>query len=196
MSLHITAKLAEDDLKALLEDLLPLTIDLDPLGADAGQRWFRIERPSHVDFVPGEGLDVRAEAALQWTAAGFNIPVTIHELALRIEPVIASDEDGPKLVFRPTIEKGDLAWVPSFLDRALVSRINAALVAEGDLLGWHFGRTLAQRVALPRNLSPVNALSIQAGQVRLEVQDTCFLLELEVSLGFERQRPDAGSAAS
>jgi hypothetical protein len=193
MSLHITATLTEDDLVLLLRDLLPATIDLDPLGAEAGRRWIRFDEPHHVDFVPKVGLRVRTSAALQWTAVGIAVPATIREVELLLQPLVTADEQGPKLVFRPMIEKADFKMMPEFVDQAITGRINAMLAAEGDLTGWHFGEGLARRVPLPKNLSPVDAFHLGAGPMEIEVQDRAFVLRLEVNMSFSRNRKDAAA---
>ena len=190
MSLHITAQLFEDDLRRLLTELLPSTVDLDPFGADAGRRWIRFEAPQNVDFMAKQGLRVRTSAALQWTALGIKVPVTLNEVTLLIEPMIGEDERGPKLVFRTRIEQADFRLMPTFVDQAITSRINAALEAEGDLLGWHVGETLLQKIPMPKNLKPVDAFQMQAGPVSVEVQEDCFTLRLEVQLKFSRNRQD------
>lgn len=191
MSLHITAELSEGDLKRLLAEILPATIDLDPLGADTGKRWIHLDAPHHVDFVAREGVRVRTSAQLQWTALGLKVPVTMHEVHLLVAPVIAQDDRGPKLVFRPTLEKADFKHMPEFVDQAIANRINMSLAAQGELLGWHVGETLQHTVPLPPNLTPVSAFLLNAGAVSVEVTDQCFVLRIEVELQFARMRKDA-----
>lgn len=198
MSLRITSELGEDVVRELLEQFFPATVDLNPLQADADaeRRWLRIERPHQLDFVAGEGVRVRTAASLQWTAIGFAVPVTVHEIELMIVPAIAQDERGPKLVFRPSVEKADVKRLPAFLDQMVSRRINDALAAEGDLLGWHFGESLDLRVPLPPNLSPVDALQLGAGDMTVAVFDRAIVLTLEVKVAFTRLRVSASTETS
>lgn len=191
MGIHISAELSEGDLARLLNELLPVTLDLDPLGVDSGRRWIRFNEPTLVDFVPKMGLRVQTSAQLQWTALGIKVPVSVTNVELFVEPLIRSDERGPKLVFRPEIKTADFKHLPGFADRALTSIINTALAAEGDLLGWHMGESLQQTVPLPANLTPVSAFAMSAGDVSVEVKERSFLLHLKVEMQFARQRKDA-----
>lgn len=188
MGVRITCELTEENVRRLLGEFFPATIDLDPLGSDPQRRFIRVARPTHLDFVEGHGVRVRAGADLQWSAIGFAVPVTIHELELLLVPAVTQDERGPKLVFRPTLEHADLALVPSFADAAITRRINAALAAEGDLLAWHFGESLGLTVPLPANLSPVDAMHLSAGEVTIRVQDRVIVTTLDLELSFSRRR--------
>ena len=190
MSLHLTARLSEQELRRLLSEILPATVDLDPLRAESGERWIRFEVPHHVDFVPKLGLRLKTSAQVQWTALGIKVPAHLKEVELLIQPRIDEDERGPKLVFRPLIEKADFHLVPAFVDEAITTRINATLAAQGDLLGWHVGESLLQQVPLPPTVSPISAVQMGAGAVSLQVEDHCFTLHVEVRLNFARARQD------
>ncbi len=191
MGIHISAELSEGDLARLLNELLPMTLDLDPLGVDSGGRWIRFNEPTLVDFVPNRGLRVQTSAQLQWTALGIKVPVSVTNVELFFEPLIGSDERGPKLLFRPEIKAADFKHLPGFADRALTSLINKALAVQGDILGWHMGESMQHTVPLPPNLTPVSAFAMAAGEVSVEVKERSFLLHLDVELQFSRQRKDA-----
>jgi hypothetical protein len=193
MALMITSVLAEAAVSELLGGFFPVTVDLDPLGAE-DQRWIHIERPHHLDFLAGRGVRVTTSASLRWTALGIGVPARVNEIQLLIVPAIAHDERGPKLVFRPSVERADIKRLPAFLDDAVARRINAALAAEGDLLGWHFGESLGIRVPLPSNLSPVDGVQLGAGEMSIEIQDRAIVLGLEVRIDFSRRRPRHPSA--
>ena len=190
MKLQITAELTEQSLTELLADLLPATINLDPLGVDSTRRWIRIEEPNHVDFVPDVGLRVRTSAALQWTAVGLAVPVTLQDVQLLLRPLVVTDERGPKLVLEPSIENADFRFMPNFVDEAISGRINAALAAQGQMIGWHFGESLTHQVPLPANFSPVNTFNLGAGDFTVSVTEHGIVLKLDVTMGFSRLRPD------
>lgn len=184
----VTAELSEQAVRLLLGQLMPATVTLDAQGAEAGQRWMRIEPPHHVDFVPAVGLRVRTTATLQWTAVGLAVPATLNEVTLLVRPVVTSGERGPKLVFRPEIEQADVKFLPAFVDEAIAARINSALAAQGDLVAWHFGETLAQRVAMPHNLTPVDAFHLAAGNLDVTVHEQGIVLKLRLEARFSRLR--------
>lgn len=190
MAIQLIVELSEQSLIELLSQLLPATVDLDPLNADGGRRWIRIAEAHHVDFVPDVGLRVRTSAALQWTALGIDVPVTLRDVELMFRPVVTNDERGPKLVFQPSIEKADFKLMPAFVDAAITTRLNTALAAEGDLLGWHFGETLTQQIPMPPNLSPVSAMGLAAGALEVKVHEHGLIMKLGLNLSFSRQRKE------
>lgn len=186
VSLHITAELAEADVRTLLDQLLPLTVDLGALGEEPGRRFLEIERANSVEFVAGQGLRVRTGARVQWTALGLPVPARLNELELVLRPAIEEEEAGPRLVFRPTIENADFRLLPAAVDRAITARINAALDEEAHLLAWHAGQSLARSIALPANLSPKVAFELGAGAATVEVTDRAIVLRLAVTMRFSR----------
>lgn len=192
MSVRITCELTEQAVRDLLEQFFPATADLDPLGTESQRRFVRVNRPTHLDFVAGQGVRVRTSAELQWSAIGFALPVTIHALDLMLVPAITRDDRGPKLVFRPTVESADIKHLPAFVDDAVTRRLNAALAAQGDLLGWHFGESLDLRFPLPGNLSPVDAVQLGAGDMQIVVHDRSIVTTLDLNVSFSRLRKEGG----
>jgi hypothetical protein len=183
--MRISATLDETAVAALLDELLPVTIDLHP--PEPGTRWVRVEKPDGFDFVAGEGVRIRAAATVQWTALGIAIPVTVNSLALMLRPVIVVDEErGGSLVFRPEIESADLKMVPAFVDERIARSINAKLAEEGDLAAWNFAQTLAIRSPLPSNISPAAELHIAAGDAVVQADDTQLSLSLTLTMRFAR----------
>lgn len=190
MHIQLTAELSEVAVAQLLSEFLPVTVDLDPLGGDGGGRWIRIEQPDSVDFVPDLGLRVRTSATVRWTALGLGVPATVRDAQLLITPEVDADERGPRLVFRPTVEKADFKLLPGFVDQAIASRINRALAAEASLIGWHFGETLTQRLPLPSNLIPLDALHLAAGDLAVTVGEHGMTIGLHLAVSFSRGRPE------
>jgi hypothetical protein len=184
--MRIKATLDEATVAALLDELLPVTVDLDE--TEPGTRWVRVEKPERFDFVAGEGVRVHAAAAIRWTALGIAIPVTVNSLALLLRPGIVSDEQrGGSLVFRPEIEAADLKMVPAFVDARIARSINAELSKQGDRLAWHFGETLALRTPLPSTISPAAQFVLAAQDATVETTNDQLKLELSLSMGFTRR---------
>lgn len=187
MPLRITARLERHEIERLLGELLPARIDLGALGEEPGRRWIQIDRPHEVAFVEGAGLRVRTKASLQWTALGFAIPATLNDVELLLRPEIATDAEGAKLVFVPSLGDLDIKRLPGFLDEVVAGRINAALAEEGDLLAWHFGRQLGIEVPMPSNLDPVSTFGLRPGEATVRVEPTALVFELELEARFERR---------
>lgn len=183
--MRIKATLDQATVAALLDELLPVTVDLDD--TEPGTRWVRVEKPEHFDFVAGEGIRVHTAAAITWTALGIAIPATINSIALMLRPAIVSDgQRGGSLVFRPEIEGADLKMVPAFVDAQIARAINAELSKQGDRLAWHFGEALALRTPLPPSISPAAQFELAAQDAVVETTDDQLTLELTLSMRFTR----------
>jgi hypothetical protein len=183
--MRIKATLDESTVASLLDQLLPVTIDLNE--TEPGTRWVRVEKPERFDFVAGEGIRVHTAAAIRWTALGIAIPVTIKSIALMLRPAIAVDEQlGGSLVFRPEIEGTDFKMMPAFVDAQIARTINAELSKQGDRLAWPFGKALALRAPLPSSISPAAQFELAAGDAAVETSDDQLTLELTLSMRFSR----------
>lgn len=192
MRLRVTARLDEAAVKEILDELLPITIDLAEEGEAAGERWLRVDKPQQVDFVEGEGLRVVTSARVRWRAAGMRVPVTLKGAELMIRPVVDQDDLGAKLLFVPSVEKTDFKLIPGFLDRRIETRINDALEDNGHRLAWHFGQTLAATVAMPASMAPVEAFLLSAEDAEVSVTADALMLSLVLGMRFARREGDGG----
>jgi hypothetical protein len=181
----ITARLEEVTVKELLDELLPAKVLLD----DDGARWIQIDQARHIDFVAGEGLRVEAAGQLQWQAAGLPLGVTLTSAKLLVRPEIADDENGGRLVFKPSLEALDLKNVPSFVDTGVLALVNSRLEAEGDQLAWHFGKTLTHEFRLPPTIVPPEAFQLGAHGGIVEVLADAIVFSLTLKVAFRRLVP-------
>lgn len=169
----------------LLNQLLPLTIDLAPEDDD-DTRHIHIEQPHHVDFLVSEGLRVHTSAHIRWKAAGVSIPATLKNVELMLRPQIASDERGNRLLFRPSIEHADFKLLPAFVDRRIATRVNQALEAETDRLSWHIDESFARSVPMTKRLQPVTSFDLHVDGASVEVFDDALVLKINVGMRFVR----------
>jgi hypothetical protein len=167
---------------ALLRDLTPLTIGLGD--ADQPDRWIEIHRPDRVTFVPGEGVLIDTTAKLGWTVAGVGIAFTIQALSVLLRPLI--DAAGGRLNLVATIEDADLKNVPEVIDESIVSHVNERLAARPDALGWTFGKTLANRLAMPASMAPLDAFEMKAESAALEIGSDHLHFSLALPMRFTR----------
>ncbi len=87
MPVTLTATLDETTVRELLNELLPLRIDLGD--ENHANRWFQIQPPQLIEFVPDKGIRIQTSAQLHWTVAGMGIPFTILSVRLLLAlPVI------------------------------------------------------------------------------------------------------------
>ena len=175
MPVQIAAVLDHETVRALLHDLLPLTVDLGD--ADHPDRWIRIDPPELLEFVRGQGIRVQTGAQLHWTVARVGVPFTISAVRLLLTPVLAG-ETGGRLNFLIKLEDADLKNVPAFLDRSIVTHVNARLEAKPETIGWDYGKALSLRVPLPATMAPLERFEMDASDVRIELGDS----ELRISL--------------
>jgi hypothetical protein len=183
--MHISARLEETMVRTLLGELLPVTILLDE---DEGEhRWIRIDPARTVEFAANEGLRLEVGGQLHWKTAGVPVLLTIHAAQLLITPEVVDDAEGARLLFRPSLEKMDLKSVPGFLDSGITSIVNKRLAAEGDKLAWHFGRDLANRFPLPKELVEIDGFTLGAATATVQVLDDAILFNLSLAMGFARR---------
>jgi hypothetical protein len=185
--MHIFARLEETTLKAMLDELLPVTILLDKNGPDG--RWVSIQPTTHVDFVAGRGLRLITSGEIHWIVAGVPVDATLHSAQVMLRPEIVPEKHGGRLVFRPSLEAADMKNVPSWLDRGIVMLVNSQLESRGDELFWDFGRTLQLSVPLPPTLVGVQSLQLAVNNATVAVTANAF--ELTLTLGLHFQRPPA-----
>lgn len=183
--MRITAALDEATVAVLLDELLPVTIDLHE--AEPGTRWIRVEKPDHFEFVAGEGIRIHAAAAIEWKTLGLAIPATLKSVEVMLRPAIVVDEQrGGTLVFRPEVEGADFKLVPAFIDAQIARVINSELSKEGNRLAWHFGETLALRTPLPSSISPATQFALSAEDAVVETTADQLTLALTLSMRFGR----------
>jgi hypothetical protein len=180
----LTATLDEPTVRALLGQLLPLRIEIGD--AQHPNRWFEIEPPQLIAFVPERGIRIQTSAELHWTVAGVGIQFTISSVSVLLAPAI--DAEAGRLNLVASVEDADLKNVPKAIDRSIVSQVNVRL-AEREALGWHFAKTLGLSLALPEKMTPLERFEMSAGAMRSVVDATSLRLELEVNVGLTR-RPD------
>ena len=185
--MHIIARLEEATLKALLDELLPVTILLDKSGKDG--RWVSIQPTSHVDFVAGQGLRLITSGQIHWIVAGVGVDATLHSAQIMLRPEIVPEKHGGRLVFRPSLEAADMKNVPSWLDKGIVMLVNGQLESRGDELFWDFGHTMQLSVPMPPTLVGVRSLQLAVNNATVAVTANAF--ELTLTLGLHFQRPPA-----
>jgi hypothetical protein len=180
----ITARLEEATVERLVGEILPVRVLLDD--EDTRGRWIKIAPARKVDFVAGQGLRLEAPGQLQWQAVGLPIATTFHSAQLMLRPEIADDEDGGRLVFRPSLEALDLKNVPAILDSGALAIVNRRLASRGDELAWHFGRALAFAIPLPSTIIPLDQLRLAVHSGKVEVLDDAIVLSVQMSVSFTR----------
>ena len=213
-TVHILIRLEEATLRAILGELLPVTLLLDepppvrtawsdpdeevtppagiprpsPQALKASEgRWVRIDPAQEVDFIAGEGLRLVCGGQIRWVTAGVPLEATLHSAKIMLRPQVVTEKHGGRLVFRPSLESADLKNVPALLDRGVVALVNRQLESRGNDIAWDFGRTLSLAVAVPPILEGISALQLDARNAAVTVTGDAIELGLTVSLHFQRK---------
>lgn len=187
----VEAILTKDDLSLVIAELCPVTLALGD-GAP-GEQYLTLLNPTDVSLVPERGLRVTCEAEVRWPVLGVEVPVRVASITLLLSVVLTPDLGEEVLAFKPELEAMDLSWVPSVVDAAIVEKINQELSRKQVELTWHFTKTLSHLFALPRLLSPVNALDVRVAWGKVRVSEEAMVMA--VSLHTHVLREEAGEQA-
>lgn len=184
----VEAIVSLEDVQALAAELLPVRVQLGAADAD---HYLYLSAAREVALVEGRGLRVVCDAQIRWPVLGMDIPISVDSLTVILEPTIPDESD--QLFIGVQLEHADVAWVPSLLDKTIVSAINEALKQKNAELAWSFAPTLSREFALPEMLQPVRALGLQAGWGKVRITSEAMVLVVSFqahAIGANgRQRP-------
>lgn len=160
----LEAIVSQDDFKAFVAELLPLTVHL---GEPTSGHYLSLSAPAEVSLIPDRGLRITCDAEVHWPVLGLGVPLHVQGLTVVLEPSVAEfpsstglDHDDT-LVLDLQIEHADVAWVPAVLDEKIVEAINSALRKKSGELSWYFARTLSHLFELPAVLQPLYGLDLK-----------------------------------
>ncbi|MDP3275226.1 MAG: hypothetical protein Q8Q09_08535 [Deltaproteobacteria bacterium] len=179
----LQATLTTADLALALHHFCPARIQLDE------ERWLSIARPHSVKLLPDLGARFVTEAKLRWSVLGIDVPVTVKEAEIFLIPRIAIEEGGTRqcLCFDFRIGELDLKYVPHLLDVGIASKINDALKEAN--ISWDFSKTLDFHFAMPKQVSPIDSVHLQAHGADLKVSDVALTIATSLTLEVSRTRP-------
>jgi len=191
--MDVKVRLDEGTLRRLLGAILPITVLLDDdRGMDG--RWVSIDRAQTLDLIPGEGIRLATSGELRWPLKFAPVTLRIVDFQILVRPIVMGQGPATRLLFRPMIERMDLANVPGFVDRGLIALINRTLAARSQLLSWHVADSFCQRFALPVTLVPLETGSVDVGSAELRIEE--HWIELDVSLEMDVTRAGRGVSAA
>lgn len=162
-----------EDFQALAAELLPVRVQLGSADSD---HYLYLSAASEVSLVEGRGLRVVCSAQIRWPVLGMDIPINADSLTVMLEPSVPNESG--ELFVAVELEEANVAWVPSMLDKKIVSAINEALKQKNAELAWSFGTALSHEFPLPRMLEPVRALDLKAGWGKVRVTGEAMVLAI------------------
>ncbi len=189
--MQLTATIDRATLSELLREVTPLRVKL---GSATQDRFFTIEPPSLIEFLPARGVRLRTQAHVQWSVAGVAIPLTLESATFVLIPSLAPAPEAGKLVFELKLEQLDLKNVPKMIESTLVPLINDGLAALDKPLGWDFAKTLTHRFAISPKAAPLAAFTLATGRSSLEVTADAIVLSLALEMHFETTNPAPAAA--
>ena len=181
--MHLEAVLELEDAVSLLNEFTPIKIHLAP--PEENKRWLELESPRDISFVPGRGLRAACSGRVRLALAGLTVPIGIRHVTLVLEPKIRENGDGTEVVsFFLEIEEADLVHVPDLIDRAVVSKVNAALAPRTTHMVWGFGSSLTAELPMPGRLQPLDQLEVLPAGGEVEITETAvrFRIHLDAHL--------------
>ncbi len=178
MQLQVIVGRAE--LEELVRQATPLHIDITRADGVSAPRWIELERARTVELVEGRGARVVTSGRLHLDRA---LPIRIKELVLMLAPRVVRADDGvPRLLFKLSVERVDLAYVPGALEQALLPKINAALAPVEARLVWNFGRSLTKTLRVPPRFEPLESFRFEPHEARVVVAPEGVSLTVDVAM--------------
>jgi hypothetical protein len=184
IAMWLEAILTREDLEEVVREFSPLGIHLGETGS------LLLVAPRDVSLLPGEGLGVKCDATLHWPVLGFDVPVSMRALTVRILPRVEDRPEGATLVFRLQIDHTGVSMLPSFFDDRVTARVNEELEKKHVELAWNFVHTLSHAFDLPPALASSAAFSLKATAGKVKTTESA----LGLAVDFEAKvKPRAGS---
>jgi hypothetical protein len=179
----LEAIVTREDLVQLLDQLLPLKINLD---APSKDRWIHLGHATDVVLVADAGMRVSCPAELKWEIAGVGPTLKVETIGVLLRPDVVEHGNGHTLDFHVEIEDVDIHGVPSVIESAILRKVNAEL--ETKKLSWNFTKTLGYSAPIGALLESIDSLDVAVawGKRRITAEG----LALAVSFKVEFVRAD------
>jgi hypothetical protein len=178
----IEAIVTQEDLRAVLDQLLPMKIHLDK--DESKERWLHLDRATDIELLADKGLRVACPAEIMWSVSVVNIPIKLHTLRVVLKPEIVRKHHGDVLSFHIQLEEADIAGLPALVDHTIMHAVNEALA--GKDLAWDFTKTLSRTVPFPGVLDPIDGLAIRVHWGKCRIGAEAIALVVSFDLAFHR----------
>jgi len=180
--MQLNATLSTVELRLLLQELIPLEIDLDE---SKGERLLILDHLAKVELVPEQGLRVEMSGKIVWPVLGVGVSVGINSLQLMVR-IARQQRAHAHLVIELVVEKSDLAWVPGLVDKGIADRINSELRERNFEVAWDFEELLTHTFAMPQSIRCTENLGMLVKSSDFRIGDSA--IEFDVKLGMRAVR--------
>ncbi len=189
--MEIAITLHRDELARAVRDFLPMRLQIGNFAETDDPAWVQIDAIEEVEFMPGRGVRVRCAARVHFPLPILPDDFTVQHTVFEIVPAILAGPDGPVLAFQLDVQDLELKYLPEFVDRAVLKRLNAALVEHAGAIAWNFGKRLGRIIALPVRVQLVRTLALSAPSGAIEVTTDRILVRLSLEVAFQHEPDDA-----
>lgn len=183
--MDIAITLHRDDLTRAIRDFLPMRLLIGSLAENDDPPWVQINRVEEAEFMPGHGLRVDCGARIHFPLSVLPDDFSVQHVVFEMVPAILAGPNGPVLAFQLHVHDFELKYLPEFVDRAVLKRLNAALVEHASAIAWNFGKALTRLITLPVRLQIVRTLELSAPAGSVEVTADCIVLRLAFDVSFQ-----------
>jgi hypothetical protein len=185
----LEAILTEADLETVLQQFSPLKILLGDNGS------LLLAEPKEVSLIPDQGIEVVCDATLHWPILGFDLPVALRGLTVRVLPVVDKAASGTPLVFRLQLDHAGVAMLPAIIDDRVTAMVNEELHKKHVELSWNFMKTLSHEFTLPGAIASAASISLVAldGMVKANAKALGLAVRFETTV---RRRLDGADATT
>ncbi len=177
----LEAVLSKADIETVLRQFSPLTIRL----GDGGS--LVLVGPAAVSFIPDPGIGVTCDATVYWPVLGFDVPVALRGLTVRVFPVVETAAEGSRLVFRLHVDHAGVSMLPAMFDQRATARINEELEKQHVELSWAFTRSLTHEFRLPGAMQSAASISLVAIGGTVKTNDGALGLAVKFETSVKRR---------
>lgn len=187
--MKLTATLTTEELRGLAQSLIPLRVDLraEP---DDDPRWLDVDELFEAQMIAAQGLSLAARAIVRWPERALFDEFRTQRVELLLVPCLKPSPEGVALAVHLRFGALDVAWVPDFVEQAVVDAINARLAQSSAELRWNMSGTLTFGFDEPGEQSNIERICFGLPNAALTVTADGVRVEGEMTIGLRRSSPE------
>jgi len=187
--MKLTATLTTEELRGLAQSLIPLRVDLraEP---DDDPRWLDVDELYEAQMIADQGLSLAARAIVRWPERALFDEFRTQRVELLLVPRLEPSPEGVALAVHVRFGALDVAWVPDFVEQAVVDAINARLAKSGAELRWNMSGTLTFGFDEPGEQSNIERICFGLPNATLTVTADGVRVEGEMTISLRRSNPE------
>lgn len=173
----LVATVTHEEARALLDELLPLTLHLDD--DPNTQRFVCFERATSVEMLEGRGLRVSCPGRVVWSTRVGTLEMRIKEAVATLVPSIEQEGEHASLRFRAEIEALDFEWVPDLVDAGIAQVIQRKLGEKPA--AWRFTDLFTRTIPMPASVAPARVIDLRTREPSATVSERAMSFVLFVA---------------